>query len=150
MALCEADLSDGSDLVAEEIKSGLGWNSQSHTKFNKTLCTHRPHVATNYAIHFSANALAIIIKTSLNCSCFSIVVNWLILKIFTFCINLRARPIFALSIIIFFDWKLTWSICKHFCNIFLIGDKVNIPQRPLQLYFFNVGPPKESILLTTI
>ena len=42
MALCEVALSDGSDLVAEEMKFGLGWNSPSHTTppfcdFTKTL-----------------------------------------------------------------------------------------------------------------
>ena len=35
MALCEVALSDGSDLVAEEMKFGLGWNSPSHTKSTK-------------------------------------------------------------------------------------------------------------------
>ena len=29
MALCEVALSDGSDLVAEEMKFGSGWNSTS-------------------------------------------------------------------------------------------------------------------------
>ena len=29
---CEAWLSDGSDLVAEEMEFGQGWNSPSHTK----------------------------------------------------------------------------------------------------------------------
>ena len=31
MALCEVALSDGSDLLAEEMKFGLGWNSTSTT-----------------------------------------------------------------------------------------------------------------------
>ena len=31
MALCEVALSDGPDLVAEEMEFGQGWNSQSHT-----------------------------------------------------------------------------------------------------------------------
>ena len=32
MALCEVALSDGSDLVAKEMRLGLGWNSTSTTK----------------------------------------------------------------------------------------------------------------------
>ena len=34
MALCEVALSDGSDLLAEEMKFGLGWNSTSTTKLS--------------------------------------------------------------------------------------------------------------------
>ena len=30
MALCKLALSDGSNLVAEEMEFGQGWNSQSH------------------------------------------------------------------------------------------------------------------------
>ena len=31
MALCEVALSDGSDLLVEDMKFGLGWNSTSTT-----------------------------------------------------------------------------------------------------------------------
>ena len=40
MALCEMALSNGSDLLAEEIKFGLGWNSTSTTDGSKAVtCT---------------------------------------------------------------------------------------------------------------
>ena len=40
MALCEVALSNGSDLLAEEIKFGLGWNSTSTTDGSKAVtCT---------------------------------------------------------------------------------------------------------------
>ena len=38
MALCEVALSDGSDLLAEEMKFGLGWNSTSTTLFIQPFC----------------------------------------------------------------------------------------------------------------
>ena len=46
MALCEVALSDGSDLAAEGMKFGLGWNSKSVTLANrknkKAKNVHRP------------------------------------------------------------------------------------------------------------
>ena len=38
MALCEVALSDGSDLLAEEMKFGLGWNSASTTVIVGLFC----------------------------------------------------------------------------------------------------------------
>ena len=42
MALCEVALSDGSDLLAEEINFGLGWNSPSHTTTGPLPGTNQP------------------------------------------------------------------------------------------------------------
>ena len=37
MAVCEVALSDGSDLVAEELEFMQGWNSPSHTTLAQSL-----------------------------------------------------------------------------------------------------------------
>ena len=47
MALCEVALSDGSDLLAEEMKFGLGWNSTSTTH---TVAKLRPGTPIKYGI----------------------------------------------------------------------------------------------------
>ena len=51
MAMCEVALSDGSDLVAKEIKFGQGWNFPSHT-----VCNNPCSISKNNFVDFEKKA----------------------------------------------------------------------------------------------